>query len=99
MTSQEKKALQARVEVLEVQQAVMAGFISVLLQTELHRLSEPQRTLLRTTYEGLFERTIAGLLASEVGFSDAAIRAIEHLKTSMLQAPLPNQDVDVQGNG
>ena len=89
MTLQEQKALQARVEVLEVQQAVMAGFVSVLLQTELHHCSEPQRTLLRTTYEGLFERTIAGLLASEVGFSDAAVRAVEQLKHNVLQSNSP----------
>ena len=86
MTAQEQKTLQARVEVLEVQQAVMAGFVSVLLQTELHHCSEPQRTLLRTTYESLFERTIAGLLASEVGFSDAAVRAIEQLRDDMLRS-------------
>jgi hypothetical protein len=89
MTLQEQKALQARIEVLEVQQAVMAGFVSVLLQIELHHFSEPQRTLLRTTYEGLFERTIAGLLASEVGFSDADVRAIEQLKLNMLRSDSP----------
>lgn len=99
MTPREQKALQARIEVLEVQQAVMVGFVSVLLQTGLHHFSEPQRTLLRMTYEGLFERTIAGLLASEVGFSDAAIRAIEHLKISMLQAPPLGQDALDQANG
>lgn len=98
MTPQEQKVLQARVEVLEVQQAVIAGFVSVLLQTELHHFSEPQRTMLRTTYEGLFERTIAGLLANEVGFSDAAVRAIEHLKTNMLQSPSPDQNAVSQAD-
>lgn len=89
MNSQEQQSLQARIEVLEVQQAVMAGFVSVLLQTELHHLSEPQRTMLRTTYEGLFERTIAGLLASDLGFSDAAVRAVEQLKLNMLKSNAP----------
>ena len=98
MTQEEQKALQARVEVLEVQQAVMAGFVSVLLHTELHHFPEPQRAILRTAYEGLFERTIAGLLASEVGFSDAAIHAIQHLKINMLQTPLPHQDAFTEAN-
>jgi hypothetical protein len=86
MTSQAHDTLQTRVEVLEVQQAVMAGFMSVLLQAELQQLSEPRRALLRTMYEGLFERTIAGLLASDIGFSDATVRAVEQLKINILQA-------------
>lgn len=65
----------------------MAGFISVLLQSEIHHLPEPQRAVLRATYETLFEQTIAQLLASEVGFSDATVRAIENLKSSMLRMP------------
>ena len=89
MMSEKEKSLQARLEVLEVQQAVMAGFISVLLQTELQHLPEPARAAMQATYEGLFERTIAGLLASDLGYSDAAVRAIEHLKVNMLQMSSP----------
>jgi hypothetical protein len=85
MTSEDKKSLQARIEVPEVQQAVMAGFIAVLLQTELQNFPEPARNTLWTTYESLFERTIASLLASELGFSDAAVRAIEDLKVNMMR--------------
>lgn len=84
MISEEKNSLQDRIEVLEVQQAVLAGFISVLMQTELQHFPEPARSALRATHESLFERTIAGLLASDLGFSDAAVRAIEHLKFNML---------------
>ncbi len=39
-----KKLVQTRIEVLEVQQAVTAGFVLVLLQTELHHLPEAQRS-------------------------------------------------------
>ena len=87
MTPEEQKALGARVEVLEAQHAVMAGFISVLLQTELHQFPKAQQAVLLASYESLFEQAIAQLLSSEVGFSDATIRAIEHLKTHMLQVP------------
>lgn len=84
MNFDELTVLRSRLDVLEAQQAVMAGFISVLLQSELHNLPEPQQATLRAIYEALFEQTIARLLASEVGFSDATVRAIENLKTNML---------------
>ena len=84
MSEKERNALISRLEVLEAQQAVMAGFISVVMQTELHCLPEAARTELRATYEALFERVIAQLLSSDIGFSDATIRAIEHLKVNML---------------
>jgi hypothetical protein len=86
MTPEKQKALEARVEVLEVQQAVMAGFISVLLQSELHHFSKPQQAAVLAAYDGLFERVIAQLLSSEAGFSDDTIRAIERLKTHMFAA-------------
>jgi hypothetical protein len=86
MTPEKQKALEARVEVLEAQQAVMAGFISVLLQSELHHFPKPQHAAVLATYEGLFERAIAQLLSSEAGFSDDTISAIERLKTHMLAA-------------
>ena len=87
MTLDEKKTLLTRVEVLEAQQAVMAGFISVLLQTSANSVPEPQRTALRSTYEALFERAIAQLLSSEAGFSDATVNAIEQLKINMMKIP------------
>ena len=86
MTPQQQEALESRVEVLEAQQAVMAGFISLLLQSELHHFPKPQQAAVLATYEGLFERAIARLLSSEAGFSDETIRAIERLKTHMLAA-------------
>jgi hypothetical protein len=58
----------------------------VALQTELHYLPEAARTERRATYETLFERVIAQLLSSGMGFSDVTIRAIEHLRTNMLGA-------------
>lgn len=86
MDEKERRALISRLEVLEAQQAVMAGFVSVVMQTELHYLPEAARTQLRATYEALFERVIAQLLSSDIGFSDATIRAIEHLRENMLSA-------------
>lgn len=88
MTPKQEKTLQARLEILEVQQTVMAGFISALLQTELHHLPELQRSQMQATYANLFEKTIARLLASEIGFKDTTIRAIERLKISMLEIPV-----------
>lgn len=84
MIEKDPNALTSRIESLEAQQAVMAGFISVLLQTESHYLPEPERAVLRATYEALFERVIAQLLSSDIGFSDATIRAIEALRANML---------------
>lgn len=86
MVKKERDALISRIEILEAQQAVMAGFISVVLQTELHHFPAAGRAELRATYEALFESVIAQLLSSDIGFSDATVRAIEHLKENMLGA-------------
>ncbi len=77
-------------EVLEVQQAVMIGFMSVLMQTEMHEVPNPHRAKLFEIYENLFESAISNLLGSNAGFSDDSIRAIEHLKTAMLGTFLVN---------
>ena len=84
MTTAEHNSLRARLDALEAQQAVMAGFVAMLIQQEMQRFPESHHASLRTTYESLFERAIAGLLASDLGFSDAAVLAVEHLKRSML---------------
>jgi hypothetical protein len=81
----ERDTLLARLEALEAQQAVMAGFVSMLLQMQTSSFPEEHRASLRATYDILFEQTIATLLANELGFSDAAVHAIEHLRTSMLK--------------
>lgn len=61
VTPKQEKTLQARLEVWEVQQTVMAGLISVLLQTELDHLPELKRSQMQTTYANLFNETIARL--------------------------------------
>lgn len=90
MVEKEKNALISRIEILEAQQAVMAGFISVVLQTEMHHFPAAGQAQLRATYEALFERVIAQLLSSECGFSDATVHAIEHLRENMLRATPAN---------
>lgn len=84
MTTAEHNSLRARLDALEAQQAVMAGFVAMLIQQEMQRFPKSHHASLRATYESLFERTIAGLLASDLGFSDAAVLAVEQLKHSML---------------
>lgn len=84
MTLKKIEALQARVEVLEVQQAVMTGFMNVIMQAELHRVPGSHRAKLYEIYENLFEQAISNLLGNDAGFSDNSIRAIENLKTAVL---------------
>lgn len=77
-------ALCARLDAVEAQQAVMAGFVSMLFQMEMQHFPEEHQTSLRRIYESLFEKSIANLLGNELGFSDAAVHAIENLKKSMM---------------
>jgi hypothetical protein len=84
MTPKQLEALMTRIDVVETQQAVLAGLVSKLLQIQSQQFGEPHKTSLHAIYEQVFEETISNLLASNLGFSDAAVHAVENLKKSML---------------
>jgi hypothetical protein len=78
--------LRARLDSLESQHAVVAGFTAFLLKALVSQQPEAQRAGLTATFEAMFEQTIAGLLASERGYSDARVQAVESLRTAMFRA-------------
>lgn len=92
MNSIEIKLLKTRLDALEAQQAVMAGFVSIALQFQSCQLPELQRPALHATYDQLFEKLIANLLSSDLCFSDASIQAVEHLKDSLLSTLEPKSN-------
>ncbi|WP_218510629.1 hypothetical protein [Variovorax sp. dw_308] len=79
--------LRARVEVLEAQQAIAISFVHFLLQALTHRYDESDRPALRAVFDDLFERTIAGILASDKGFPDISVQAVEVLREHMFGKP------------
>ena len=75
--------LRSRVDALEAQHAVIVGFTSFLLKALLSEQPEVHRPELRATFEAMFERTVAGLLASDRAYPDASVRAVEALREVM----------------
>lgn len=84
--TEDVEVLQTRVDSLEAQLAVVSGFTAFLLKALASQQPEASRAELQATFEGMFEHTIASLLASERGYSDARVQAVESLRAAMFRA-------------